>query len=485
MQFNSLEFLIFFPIVALLYYVIPTKIRWVWLLLSSYYFYMAWNPRYAVLIAVSTLITYGGGLLISKVKSTGLKKLTVTLCVIANLGILFFFKYFTWILGNINTLFKLNAAPSFDIILPVGISFYTFQALSYTIDVYKGETTVEKNLFKYALFVSFFPQLVAGPIERSKNLLTQINETHKFDYQKVRDGLLIMMWGFFCKIAIADRCALTVNQVFDNYEEYAGLQILIAAVLFSIEIYCDFMGYSLIALGAAKVLGFNLMKNFEQPYFAGSIKEFWRRWHISLSTWFRDYLYIPLGGSRCSKVRKYLNLLIVFSVSGLWHGAGWNYVIWGLLHGFYQVVSDVLIPIKRKIKDLFKVNTQIFSYRVIKAIPTFLLITFSWIFFRSATLSDAINFIKRLFVPDIAFNLGILLTNDIYLLGLDSFNFNMLAVSVAILMAVGLIQERKGSLLELLNKQNIIFRYLCYWLIILIIVFSLNLSTQEFIYFQF
>jgi len=343
MLFNSYDFLIFFPIVTLIYFLIPHKVRYIWLLITSYYFYMCWNAKYALILLFSTTITYVAGLLIEKAnkikdekRSKKWKKVFVTISFVINLLILFLFKYFDFAVENINSiliLFNMKVlSPSFDVVLPVGISFYIFQALSYTVDVYRKDVHVEKNFFKYALFVSFFPQLVAGPIERSKNLLKQIHERHYFDGQRVKDGLLLMIWGGFQKIVIADRVAIVVNTVFNNFPEYGGMYIVVAAILFAIQIYCDFAGYSTIAMGSAKVMGFELMENFNAPYFSTSVSEFWRRWHISLSSWFKDYLYIPLGGNRKGKTRKYINLMIVFIVSGLWHGAQWSFVIWGALN---------------------------------------------------------------------------------------------------------------------------------------------------------
>lgn len=348
MLFNSYEFLIFFPIVTLIYFLIPHKARYIWLLIASYFFYMCWNAKYALILLFSTIVTYVAGLLISKAnkikddkKRTKYKKIFVALSFIINLSILFLFKYFDFAINNINNILgQLNIQllnPKFDLILPVGISFYIFQALGYTIDVYRQDVKTEKNFLKYALFVSFFPQLVAGPIERSKNLLEQMYEEHYFNAQRVKDGLLLMIWGGFQKIVIADRIAIVVDTIFNNFPQYGGMYIIIAAILFAFQIYCDFSGYSIIAVGAAKVMGFRLMENFNAPYFSMSVSEFWRRWHISLSTWFKDYLYIPLGGNRKGKIRKYINIMIVFLVSGLWHGASWNYIIWG---GLNRSLSD-------------------------------------------------------------------------------------------------------------------------------------------------
>lgn len=343
MLFNSYQFLIFFPVVTLIYFLIPHKIRYIWLLIASYFFYMCWNAKYALILLFSTAVTYIGGILISKAnkvednrKKIKYKKMFVALSFIINLSILFLFKYFDFAIGNINRILAvLNIQllnPKFDIVLPVGISFYIFQALGYTVDVYREDVKAERNFLKYALFVSFFPQLVAGPIERSKNLLEQMYEKHYFEAQRVKDGLLLMIWGGFQKIVIADRIAIVVDTIFNKFPEYGGIYILIASILFAFQIYCDFSGYSIIAVGAAKVMGFRLMENFNAPYFSMSVSEFWRRWHISLSTWFKDYVYIPLGGNRKGKIRKYINIMIVFLVSGLWHGASWNYIVWGGLN---------------------------------------------------------------------------------------------------------------------------------------------------------
>lgn len=340
MLFNSMHFLLFFPIVTFIYFFIPHKFRYIWLLITSYYFYMSWNPKYALLIGISTIITYLSGILIEKSnkitdkqKSKFFKKLWVFLSLFINLSILFLFKYcnfFTYTLTKIFSLINITIkVPSFDFILPVGISFYTFQALSYTIDVYRGNIKFEKNLGKYALFVSFFPQLVAGPIEKSKDLLNQFNEKHIFDYNRVKNGLVLMLWGFFQKVFISDRLAILVDTVFNNPSNYKGLEIIVASVFFAIQIYCDFSSYSNIARGAAEVMGFDLSLNFKQPYFSKSIQEFWRRWHITLGAWFKDYLYIPLGGNKCSKWRRYFNNMVVFLISGLWHGAAINFIIWG------------------------------------------------------------------------------------------------------------------------------------------------------------
>lgn len=335
MLFNSIDFLIFLPIVVLIYFLIPDKIKSLWLLIASYYFYMCWNAKYALLLLFSTVITYASGLLIERFKRKYVryKKYILIFSLAANLALLFYFKYINFAFDILRSVFEgmhiqLNV-PKFDIVLPVGISFYIFQALGYTIDVYRDEIYAEKNFLKYALFVSFFPQLVAGPIERSKNLLCQLATPKKFKFEEAREGLLLMLWGFFLKIVLADRIAIFVDTVYGDYTTYAGYYLILATVLFAFQIYCDFAGYSTIAIGVAKILGITLMENFKSPYLSTSVAEFWRNWHISLTSWFKDYLYIPLGGSRKGKFRKYLNKMIVFLLSGLWHGASMSFVVWG------------------------------------------------------------------------------------------------------------------------------------------------------------
>jgi alginate O-acetyltransferase complex protein AlgI len=344
MFFNSLEFVIFFPLVVFAYFALPYKWRWSLLLLASYYFYMCWRPEYIILIIASTLIDYFAGLRMGQVNKKKRKKyLILSLC--TNLGLLFAFKYFNFFNNSLQATFNqfnlFYNVPAFSVLLPVGISFYTFQTLSYSIDVYRGDREPERHLGIFALYVAFFPQLVAGPIERSTHLLPQFYEKHNVDYVRITNGLKLMTWGFFKKLVIADRLAIYVNQVYNAPGDFHGAHIWIATYFFAIQIFCDFSGYSDIAIGAAEIMGYRFMKNFRRPYLAQSIAEFWKRWHISLSTWFRDYLYIPLGGNRVGKWRWYYNLFVVFMVSGLWHGANWTFVVWGALHGLYLVFAIV------------------------------------------------------------------------------------------------------------------------------------------------
>jgi len=347
MLFNSLEFLFFFPTVVLLYFLTPYKYRWIILLIASYIFYMAWRAEYALLLVISTLIDYFCSLMMGRYpeEEKQKRKPFLYLSLISNLGILFTFKYFNFFSASFTSLLKSlgydYAAPAFSLLLPMGISFYTFQTMSYTIDVYHSRLKPEKHLGVFALFVTFFPQLVAGPIERAGNLLEQLKVDHKFSYANVIAGLQLMAWGFFKKIVIADNLAIMVNNVYNNPTQYTGVSLILATVFFAFQIYCDFSAYSDIAIGSAQVMGFTLMQNFNRPYFSKTIGEFWNRWHISLFTWFRDYLYIPLGGNRVVKWRWYYNLFITFLVSGFWHGANWTFIVWGALHGFYLVFANI------------------------------------------------------------------------------------------------------------------------------------------------
>lgn len=488
MLFNSFDFLLFFPSVVVLYFIFPKKIRWFWLLITSYFFYMSWNPRYAILIFASTVITYLSAILIEqagpKKKS---KKTYVVISLVLNLGLLLFFKYFNFFVENFNAVFYLmgskNNVTTFNVLLPVGISFYTFQALSYTLDVYKGKINATRHFGKYALFVSFFPQLVAGPIEKSFHLLPQFSQSKLFDYERVKEGLILMCWGFFKKIVIADRLAVLVNTVYNDPTSYKGFELIIATFFFSIQILCDFSGYTDIAIGASKVLGFNLSKNFDRPYFSKSIPEFWRRWHISLGAWFRDYLYFPLGGNRVSDLRKYGNILIVFLVSGLWHGASWNFIIWGFLHGFYQIVDLIFTPKILPRLEYLKINIKHRAYRFFKTLITFSLVTFAWIFFRANTINEALYIVKGLFI----FNSDVILGNGKYNLGLNKIEFKVASISIIVLLLANLL-ERKYDLMNLLKGQNILVRWLFYLaLVFYILIYGIYGGNEKaaFIYFQF
>lgn len=498
MLFNSIDFLIFFPLVVLVYYIIPHRIRYIWLLVSSYYFYMSWNPQYALLILFSTVVTFISGKVLGKIvklelpdrRKLCLKRLCVAGSFVINLGILGYYKYTNFLLetvGDILAIFHITVqVPTVDILLPVGISFYTFQALSYTADVYRGEIEPEKNILKYALFVSFFPQLVAGPIERSRNLLSQISERHYFKFENVRKGFMLILWGLFLKMVIADRAAIIVDTVYGDYQTYGGWYLIVATVLFAIQIYCDFSGYSIIAMGAAKVMGFQLTDNFDVPYMSRSTSEFWRRWHITLFSWFKDYIYIPLGGSRNGRLRKYINIMIVFFISGLWHGAAWTYVVWGLLNGFWQLIGDLLKTPREKIEAVLEIDREAFSHKLLQMIVTFVLIDFTWIFFRAQSMPDAINIIAGMAH---ASNPWVLFDDSLFALGLDWKNCVVLMASIEILLVADFLKYKGIVIHTVLEKQGVWMR----WLVLIggmlaILLFGIwgsGYDEAAFIYFQF
>jgi len=479
MLFNSIHFLIFFPVVVIFFFLIPQRQRWIFLLAASYYFYMCWKMEYIFLIIASTLIDYFAGIRMENVvRSKRTKYLLLSLA--ANLGLLFTFKYFNFFNGAFRSAFQhfniVYHIPNLRVLLPVGISFYTFQTLSYSIDVYRGERKAERHLGIFALYVAFFPQLVAGPIERSTRLLPQFYEKHSFNYQRLMDGFILMVWGFFKKIVIADRLAVVVNHVYNNVSDFSGLSFLIASYCFALQIYCDFSGYSDIAIGSARIMGFDLMKNFNRPYFSKSISEFWKRWHISLSTWFRDYLYIPLGGNRVKKWRWHVNIMIVFLLSGMWHGANWTFLIWGGLHGFYLVFSTFTHKLRQKISSLFLLDRFVYVKKIFAVIITFHLVLLGWIFFRANSLSDAFYILKHIFS---SFSI------NIPTFGLDQSQWYTALLAVAVLLIVHF-AERKNSLSNIIRSQPSILRWsLCFFLVIFVITMGYYDYSLQFIYFQF
>ncbi|MCI8282664.1 MAG: MBOAT family protein [Lachnospiraceae bacterium] len=539
MLFNSIQFLLFLPLVTIIYYVIPKKIRYIWLLAVSYYFYMCWNPKYALLMAASTAITFLSGMGIQycqkkapKQKKTA--KFIVAASFASNLGILLFFKYFDWLLQNISNVFQVRLVSPFQFILPVGISFYTFQALSYTVDVYRGEMEAEKNIFRYALFVSFFPQLVAGPIERSKHLLSQLKQIDgiKLKLSQIREGLCCILYGFFLKIVVADRAAILVDQVFDNYTQYGFVELITGAALFSLQILCDFNGYSIIAKGSARLFGISLMDNFRQPYLAVSIREFWRRWHISLTSWFTDYLYIPLGGNKKGALRQMLHTVIVFFVSGLWHGASWHYVAWGMLHGMYLNIETGIRRIRACLKihshrlhsplcgifaptsvnvaryasliwhksptncEIHPVESNFqtrpgkhniqnekmkFSTRAAKTFLVFLLTVVAWVFFRAPSCRAALLYFGQMRVS--------VQNTSLLELGLFWYDWLILAVSVMIILGVDILHEKNVAIRGWLYQQSLWFRWIIYlaafWGIFMFGIYGVEYDASQFIYFQF
>ena len=400
MTFNSLDFLIFYPIVLLLHYILPFRFRWMMLLAASLLFYMWWSAPLFFLILFTTVVSWICSVIIEKTDDPKKKKLCLTLTLITSLGVLFFFKYYNFLAGtamSIGALFGAEFDASLQLILPVGISFYTFQTLSYAIDVYRGDIKTEHHFGYYFLFVTFFPQLVAGPIERPDNLLPQLYVKHKWDWDNAVAGGKRMLAGFFKKIVVADLLAAYVNAVFNSPETSTGLGIVVASAMFAVQIYCDFSGYTDIAIGCARIMGIHLMQNFNRPYSARTIKEFWGRWHISLSTWFRDYLYIPLGGNRCAPARRWMNVMIVFLVSGLWHGAEWTFVICGFLHGAYQVIGGLTLKKRQALCEKIHINRESKGFHIYQQVLTCVLVTFAWIFFRANSTGDLLTLLSHLF----------------------------------------------------------------------------------------
>jgi alginate O-acetyltransferase complex protein AlgI len=481
MLFNSLEFLIFFPVVVIIFFAIPHRFRWILLLSASYYFYMSWKAEYVLLIIASTLIDYYAGLKMGSTPEIGRRKNYVILSILSNLIFLFSFKYFNFFNDSfrefLNYLNIFYDVPSFNLLLPVGISFYTFQSLSYSIDVYRGEREPERHLGYFALYVAYFPQLVAGPIERSKRLLPQFYQEHKFDYHRVTDGLQLMLWGFFKKIVIADRLAIYVNEVYNNPADYYGLHIILATYFFAFQIYCDFSGYTDIAIGAAKIMGIDLMKNFDRPYFSKSIAEFWKRWHISLSTWFKDYLYVSMGGNRVFKWRWYYNLFVVFLISGFWHGANWTFIIWGALHGFYMVFAIWTKKLRFKATNSNLFIRLIFNNKYAKIFFTFHLVFFGWMIFRSNSMADVFILINNA----LEINFSQLATLK---LSTSWYEFTITIFSLLILEFVHFLQGRY-SISKIINNRPIFLRYALYYVVIFYILIFGQFDQTDFIYFQF
>ena len=603
MVFNSLGFLIFFPIVLVIYYIVPKGLQNFWLLLSSYWFYMSWNPKYGLLLLLFTVFTYICGLLLGKDsgatqvnpgesgeieadarsgagnnsgntdrgtigsqsrmktgssteaginsgntdrgtigsrsrmktgssaeagrKPENLKKKGIlTFSLIVVFGLLAFFKYTNFLLDNVSGLlarFSVNLPVNhLDIVMPVGISFFLFQSAGYLIDIYREKIPAEKNFINYALFVSFFPSILSGPIGRAPSLLPQYLKPRSFDWDRVSEGFLLMLWGFFLKLVIADRAAIFVNNVYAGYHDIYGSAIVAATVIYAVEIYCDFCGYSTIAIGAAKMLGIRLMDNFNCPYFSVSVQDFWRRWHISLSSWFRDYLYFPLGGNRCNALRRYLNIMVVFIVSGLWHGSQWSYIVWGALNGIYQIVGSLLLPVRTRVLGIFGFDREVLdlkknpamggsvrlaakkvtatsgiakpglvdpgmtALKLLRIFITFCLIDFAWLFFRAAGLRDAVLMLKQIFCN---FGASQFSPEYLYSFGLDMKNFLLLIISTGILFIADLIKYHGGDPGRWVLQRPMILRELILALFILVIlifgIWGNAYNASSFIYFQY
>ncbi len=486
MLFNSFRFLVFFPVVTTLFFVLPHRFRWLLLLGASCAFYMAFIPAYILILLFTVAVDYCAGLLIEGAQGSR-RRFYLALSLVANLGVLAVFKYYNFFIGNANAVLhgagSAAALPLLRLILPIGLSFHTFQAMSYTIEVYRGRQRAERHFGLYALYVLFYPQLVAGPIERPQNLLPQFRRQQYFDYDRVVSGLRLMAWGLFKKVVIADRLAQLVNEVYGAPTHYRGLPLLAATVCFSIQIYCDFSGYSDIARGSARVMGFELMANFDRPYFSRSLPEFWRRWHISLSTWFRDYLYRPLGGSRVAVPRACFNLFFVFLVSGLWHGANWTFLIWGALHGGYLVVG--VLTQNRRRRLLERLRLPLLSSPVLNVALTYALVAFAWIFFRANSVHDALYIIRHLFDASEALHEGFPYH------GLSSVKvfyqrYEWLTLAGALLV-LGLVESAQARMAVggWVARQRAPVRWALYYGIVLCIALLGPFKHVQFIYFQF
>ncbi|MBW8051275.1 MAG: MBOAT family protein [Cytophagales bacterium] len=473
MLFNSITFIIFILIVVPLHFLVSPKYKWVLLLIASYFFYMFWNPFYIFLIIISTVIDYYMGRKMSDLPTKNRRRPYLILSIVTNLGLLFTFKYFNFFTGTLNSLLASGDInyefTMLDVLLPVGISFYTFQTLSYSADIYKGVIKCEKHIGKFALFVAFFPQLVAGPIERAANLLPQFR--HKiisFNYERFLSGFSQVLLGFFKKVVVADLLAIYIDSIYGNYQLYYGFTLLFATYMFAFQIYCDFSGYSDIAIGVARIMGYDLMENFKLPYFSKNITEFWHRWHISLSTWLRDYLYIPLGGNRKGEFNTYVNLMITMLLGGLWHGASWNFVFWGALNGIYLSIERII--------NLSKIyNRNNIFIKGLLVFITFNFICLTWIFFRSHSFEQSFTIFHNIFYTKFFWNLRLQ----------DTGIFASMIANLFVLLLIEYFIFRKFSFTTLIKQKNISFIFILdLFLVFLIILFGVS-EGDQFIYFQF
>jgi alginate O-acetyltransferase complex protein AlgI len=482
--FNSFEFLVFFLLTTLVYFVIKHQYRWAFLLFASCVFYMYFVPIYILILFLTISIDYFTGILIEK-SGGRKKKWFLVSSIVINISLLSFFKYFNFFIENLNSIsVSLGSTSSYNylsIILPIGLSFHTFQAMSYTIEVYRGNQKAERHFGIYSLYVMFYPQLVAGPIERPQNMLSQFHEKHQFRFENFFSGLRWMLWGLFKKVVVADRLAIMVDNIYNGSGQASGIEWIGATILFAIQIYCDFSGYSDMALGSARIMGFDLMLNFKQPYFSKNISEFWLRWHISLSTWFKDYLYIPLGGNRVNLRRWCFNIFFVFLISGLWHGANWTFIIWGALHAVFLIVSELR---KKYINPLIKFDL---NFDFLNVLLTFLLVSFAWIFFRANSIDQALHICKVIFNVYDPYYFQIYKSN-LYglpgtIFGLSNWKFFMsLTVIPFLFYSDYLISSKKMNVL--INSKPMYSWSIYYILILLILLFGV-FDTNQFIYFQF
>ena len=503
MLFNSIQFGLFFAVVMLVFYVLPPRIRVWWILLASLFFYCYKDKNepvseQSVYLFTAIIISWSAALIMDLIPSEGKLKIIRAILLIegliADFGMLIYFKYTKFFIELINpSIVEHGGSPistDFNLLMPIGISFFIFTSTGYLFDVYRKKIRAEKNPFYYALFTCFFPCIMSGPIERADHLIPQLKNLHKvrvIDADRMSNGIMLIVWGLFAKMVIADRIALVVDNVYGSYYIYGSVELILASICYSIQIYCDFMSYSTIALGCAKLMGIDVYDNFNAPYLSLSVKEFWRRWHISLSSWLRDYVYIPLGGSRCSKIRKYLNVIITFLVSGIWHGAGINFIIWGGIHGLLQVIDDITLPVRKKVCELTQAKTESFGHKFGQGLITFILVDLAWVFFRVTDFRLAAEIIRRMFMkPD----LWVFFNNSLYNLGLDRREFNILFVAILILIVMDIARKTKDkSIGDIMINQPWWFRWS---VIILLFLGVLTFGTYgpafdpaDFIYLQF
>lgn len=475
MLFNSLDYFVFLLIALIGFFLLPHRFRWMWLLPLSAYFYLSWNPAYGLVLLFSSIIGFTSGIILEDAKTERVRKVVMAVGVGINLCVLFVFKYFNFFNSTTRSLCEqLDLSwniPHLELVLPIGISFYTFQKIAYTVDIYRREYPAERHFGYFLLYVCFFPQLVAGPIERASRLIEQLRAKQNFSWDNFYAGSQKILWGLFKKVVIADRVALYVNAIYNNPEQHNSTSCWLATYAFAIQIYCDFSGYTDIALGSAQLFGIKLMDNFKQPYFATTIRDFWRRWHISLSTWLRDYLYIPLGGSRLGPRRTQINLLITMLLGGLWHGASWNFVIWGGLQGIFLIASHETIDARDRlcanlgIPNWLRDNARRFF--------TFHLVCLSWVFFRANTLSDSMTILSRMTHLDLAAPFQQI---NVFVYG---------GIGVLILLLVESLQTKRGSCRELLSRCNWPVRWACWYAMVFLITLLGVQGDAQFIYFQF
>ena len=474
MIFNSIPFLLFFPIVIFIYYLVPDKYRYIWLLISSYFFYMCQSTSFVLLLLCSTIVTYVAGIVIHQMQSITLRKWAVAITVLLNAGILVFVKYADSVLGLCGSTYR------FNFFIPIGISFYTLQSLSYVIDCYRQKIAPEKNMLRYALFVSFFPSILSGPINRAQDLLPELRCTKTMDLENVKCGMQKMLWGYFLKLVIAARLDIVVNTVYGNTEGYTGVGLLCGAVFYLLMLYCDFEGYSQMAIGAARILGITMKENFRQPFCSQSMGELWHRWHVSLSTWLREYVYFSLGGGRKGNVRKYINMMLIFVLSGLWHGSNPTFLIWGILNGAFLIMGNILKDTRERIAVKCGFDKRVRLRRITKRIGVFCLYCFTMIFFASESVAKAIKVITGITTR---FSAGAFVNGEIFTVGLGVYNmiFSVMMV-VVVLIIDGFCDKYECEFSGLMKRVPTLYRWILYYSMIILILISSNLDGREFIY---